>query len=272
VLFIYLSFVFFKKSSALGCGCVEPGMVVLSLGTSGTIFGISLSPVDTTISGIEPFCDATGHHLPLVCKMSCTGVLQAVLDHWCSGIDSHEEASLLAEKEPPGCHGLIFLPFLGGERSPNWPNSTGSLLGLNQENMSFLMTSPGLMYRVAMEGITFNLLHGLEVMKEACGDGFKPKQLLVVGGGSKNSLWRQMLADILGIPLRFPTNSESAALGAAFQAGAAECKIPVNEYVSQQCIPLEDIVIHPTLDSGTLALYRQAKMKYQESSERLFRA
>ena len=86
--------------SALGSGCVpSDGKVVLSLGTSGTIFAASDSPIADTSGIVAPFCDATGGYLPLVCVMSCTGVLQEVLDHWCSmvGVGDHDEASKLAE-------------------------------------------------------------------------------------------------------------------------------------------------------------------------------
>eukprot|EP00957_Ditylum_brightwellii_P123986 9450960-Ditylum_brightwellii.AAC.1 len=107
--------------SALGCGCVSPGMAVLSLGTSGTIFGVSDEPV-TTGTEIAPFCDATGRHLPLACIMSCTGVLNSVLENWCSysGNETrktltHEEATHFAALHPPGCYGISFLPYLGGE-------------------------------------------------------------------------------------------------------------------------------------------------------------
>ena len=118
--------------SALGCKCVSPGNAVLSLGTSGTIFGVSLTPVQTG-TPVAPFCDATGKHLPLVCVMNCTGVLNSVLESWCNPSKekpsiSHEEATNLAKASPPGCNGLTFLPYLGGERTPNWPHARGKYI------------------------------------------------------------------------------------------------------------------------------------------------
>ena len=260
--------------SALGCQCVSPGNAVLSLGTSGTIFGVSLTPVETGTS-VAPFCDATGKHLPLVCTMSCTGVLNSVLESWCSKSTdkamSHSEATKLAEQIPPGCNGLTFLPYLGGERTPNWPHATGALLGINAQNIDCMSGgSPGLVYRAAMEGITFVLAEALNEMRKSCGDGFNPIQLLVVGGGSKNEFWRQMISDILDLELKFPLEPESAALGAAFQAGSAASGVSVDQYVLRQKLAMEDVVVKPTQDNEVKRLYKEAFDRFSTMSKKLF--
>ena len=122
----------------------------------------------------------------------------------------------------------------------------------------------GLLYRTSMEGIPYLLAEGVATMKQACGEGFQSNCLLVVGGGSHNQLWRQMLADVLGIVLRFPKKKESAALGAAFQVGAAvdaarnngiETTLGMEEYILQQPIEMDDGVVHSTSDEQTLQLY-----------------
>jgi len=261
--------------SSLGCKCVFPGNAVLSLGTSGTIFGVSTTPVQTG-TPVAAFCDATGKHLPLVCVMSCTGVLNSVLEHWCSTPNSkmtHEEASKLAGKIPPGCNGLSFLPYLGGERTPNWPHATGALLGITAQNINCMSGGqPGLVYRAAMEGITFLLAEALNQMTCSCSEGgFNPKSIFVVGGGSKNKFWRQMLADVLELELLFPLEPESAALGAAFQAGAAATGTSVDIFISQQTVKMEDTIVKPTNDRKTLNLYKDALNKYREFSTKLFK-
>ncbi|KAL7541987.1 hypothetical protein ACHAXR_011921 [Thalassiosira sp. AJA248-18] len=283
--------------SALGVGCVRPGMAVLSLGTSGTIFGVSDSPPSSQVS---PFADACGRHLPLVCVMSCTGVLNSVLDSMFNGCDSknkkwtHDDATKMAMHHPPGCHGITFLPYITpGERTPNWPHATGAILGLTASNMSLAVTNQntanenntppanpmaGLLYRAAMEGITYLLAESVSAMKKACGVGFQPSCLLVVGGGSHNKLWRQMLADVLGVELRFPKEKESAALGAAFQVGAAvnasknnvEKKLAIEEYVLKQPIEMEDEVVLPSLDENTLQLYQEGRDRYCRYAAKLF--
>eukprot|EP00579_Thalassiosira_antarctica_P015199 CAMPEP_0201951052 /NCGR_PEP_ID=MMETSP0903-20130614/56804_1 /ASSEMBLY_ACC=CAM_ASM_000552 /TAXON_ID=420261 /ORGANISM="Thalassiosira antarctica, Strain CCMP982" /LENGTH=616 /DNA_ID=CAMNT_0048494309 /DNA_START=28 /DNA_END=1875 /DNA_ORIENTATION=- len=300
--------------SALGVGCVEPGMAVLSLGTSGTIFGVSHSPPS---SQVAPFADACGRYLPLVCVMSCTGVLNSVLDSFFNGAAgnednssssedaesqkkrwTHDDATEMAMHHPPGCHGITFLPYLTpGERTPDWPHASGAILGLTASNMALAVTNPtidsiscdkdtppvnpmaGLLYRAAMEGITYLLAEGVSTMKQACGDGFQPNCLLVVGGGSHNQLWRQMLADVLGMELRFPKESDSAALGAAFQAGAAvdaassnegKEKLTMEEYILRQSIEMEEEVVRPTSDGKTLQLYQEGREQYRVYSAKLF--
>ena len=271
--------------SALGVGCVDPGSAVLSLGTSGTVFGVSDSAVATGTS-VAPFCDASGRHLPLVCVMSCAGVLQSVLDDFCGGI-GHDEATELAEACPPGCEGLTFLPYLGGERTPDWPRATGALLGLNRDNTDCTAAGgrPGLIYRAALEGLTYLLADALRSMEAACGGGggdsdggsdgagFQPTSLLVVGGGSKNRLWRTIIADVLGVELRFPREAESAALGAALQAGAAASGTDVGEFVRWVRRGIDDVeeeVVTPTTDEGAVELYQVALGRYRDWSRRLF--
>mmetsp|Transcript_6065 Transcript_6065/g.13187 ORF Transcript_6065/g.13187 Transcript_6065/m.13187 type:complete len:336 (-) Transcript_6065:1-1008(-) len=95
--------------SALGAGVVSDGQLVVSLGTSGTVFGKSSRPVIDPSGGIAPFCDATGGWLPLLCTLNCTKPVEDV--RACFGM-SHEEMSALAEKEAPGCGGVSYLPYL----------------------------------------------------------------------------------------------------------------------------------------------------------------
>jgi sugar (pentulose or hexulose) kinase len=287
-----------NMASALGCKCIKTGNVVLSLGTSGTIFGVSdeslqfppkhqdnalLSPMS---SSVAPFRDATGRYLPLVCVMSCTGVLNSVLKNWCFPSRAmeemdHEEAIALAKNVPVGCHGLTFLPYLGGERTPDWPHATGALLGLTPQNMSYMggntVKMAGIMYRCAMEGITFLLADALEEMLLCCrqrqdddDDSITTPSIMVVGGGSKNPLWRQMLADVLGANLLFPTEPESAALGAAFQVGAVATGVNVIQFIDRQPVPMEDVIVTPTMDPTTIEMYRHARQRFQEYSTKLF--
>lgn len=185
------------------------------------------------------------------------------------------------------------MPYLTpGERTPDWPHASGALLGLTASNMAKAATSTsalhtaeerplnpmaGMIYRTAMEGITYLLAEGVSTMKQACGDGFQPTCLLVVGGGSHNRLWRQMLADVLRIDLRFPKEKESAALGAAFQVGAAvegtkmtHGKLSMEEYILRQSIEMEDEMIKPTTDEETIELYKEGKKRYCNFATKLF--
>eukprot|EP00210_Caulerpa_lentillifera_P000837 g810.t1 len=243
--------------SALGSGAVSDGVLVLSLGTSGTLFGCSEKPIFDRDGIICPFCDATGRWLPLVCTMSCTGVLEEVKK--CFNL-SHNELTTLAEQEPIGCNGVNFLPYLKGERTPNWPLASGVIHGLSPGCLR-----PGLLYRAAIEGVTFTLLNGLKSMKKL---GMTSKELRVVGGGSKNPLWRKIIADSFQIPLKFPLESESAALGAALQAGAVWRGVEVAEYILQQEVPVSEETLLP--DTGVKLAYQKAYDRHVELGNLLF--
>ena len=249
--------------SALGVGCVLPGQAVMSLGTSGTLFGVSESPAATN-TPLAPFCDATGQHLPLACTMSCTGVLTQVLRECCPEGWTHEDACQRLQNGEIGigCNGATFLPFLGGERTPNWPHATGALLGLTAQSLN--KDTLGLLwYRACMESITFCLADTLQYFPES-----KLDKLYVVGGGAKNKFWRQMIADVMQCELVFPVEPESAALGAAFQAGAASKGIPVKDYVAQQNIPIETSEVKPNEENA--AAYMNAFERYRLCGGKLF--
>lgn len=105
----------------------RPGEFVVSLGTSATLFGVSDKPILDPTCAICPFCDATGAWLPLICTLNCTVPAEEVIKAF--GL-SHSEATALAEKEAAGSSGVSFLPYLVGERTPNWPESSGAIVGL----------------------------------------------------------------------------------------------------------------------------------------------
>lgn len=246
-----------NQMSALGAGAVHEGTWVMSLGTSGTLFGLSTKPVLDPSGAVSPFCDATGSWLPLLCTMNCTTVTEEVRKSF--GLD-HETITALAEKEPAGSSGVNFLPYITGERTPNWPHSSGVLTGLRPGSLR-----PGLLYRAAMEGATFSLLAGLKKME---GYGVKATEIRVVGGGSKNRLWRRIIADSFQLPLRFPTEPESAALGAALQAAAVHAGIATPEFIDSHSPPLADLVVEP--DASKKDVYEAAFQRHFQYGKQIF--
>lgn len=198
--------------SALGCGLTVAGRAAISLGTSGTLFARSSQPAFDPSGAICPFLDATGAALPLLCTLNCASVPEEVRVGY--GLD-RDELSAAAAAEPVGCEGLSFLPYLRGERSPNWPWASGVLSGIRP---GFLARS-GLVYRAALEGATFSLKAGVLALQEYA-LGKAPDEVRLVGGGSKSTLWRKIVADSLQCTVAIPKEAESAALGAALQATA----------------------------------------------------
>jgi xylulokinase len=192
---------------AIGTANVIPGRVTASLGTSGTIYAYSKKPVIDAGGEIAGFCDSTDAWLPLLCTMNVTVATEAVrnLFGW-----SLAQLDATVESAPAGADGLIFLPYLQGERTPNLPNGSGVFQGLTTRNMK-----PPLIARAVMEGATLGLAYGLERMREL---GISPTEIRLTGGGSKSAVWRQICADVFNCRVVTLVEAEGAALGAAIQA------------------------------------------------------
>jgi xylulokinase len=193
---------------AIGTGNVRAGVVTTSLGTSGTVYAYSTDPVVDPEGEVAAFCDSTDRWLPLVCTMNVTVATEQVrkLFGWdIAGLNNAVSSA------PAGSAGLIFLPYLTGERTPNLPNGVGVLHGLTINNL----TAPSLA-RAAMEGVTLGLGYGLNRFRAL---GIKPAEIRLTGGGSKSSVWRQICADIFRVPVVCLATAEGAALGAAVHAG-----------------------------------------------------
>lgn len=247
--------------AALGCGLICPNQLVVSLGTSGTVFSYSDEPVVDPSGTVAAFCDATGAFLPLICTLNCTSVLAEVSD----GLNQdHMTLSSLAESVPIGCEGATFLPYLLGERTPNWPSSTGVLYGIRPRTFN----SPGLIYRAAMEGITYGLLAGYRSMKGGGAEG--EGEIFLVGGGAKNKLWQQMIADAFQMRLRVPAEAESAALGAALQGAAVVHKIDVRSFIGLALATRggEETIVQPRREAALA--YEEAYQRHQKLSKLLF--
>ncbi len=192
---------------AIGTGNVRPGVVTLSLGTSGTIYAYSDRPIIDPRGEVAAFCDSTGGWLPLVCTMNVTVATEAMGKALRL---SHDQWTRLAARVPTGSNGLKFIPYLQGERTPNLPHATASYQGLNLKNFT-----AGHIARATLEGITQGLGYGLQRLRSL---GIRPQEIRLTGGGSKNPLWRQILADIFQVRVIKVASDEGAALGAALQA------------------------------------------------------
>ncbi|MFW6050282.1 MAG: xylulokinase [Myxococcota bacterium] len=247
--------------SAIGSGATRDGVVVVSLGTSGTAFAHSSRPLRDPEGLIAPFCDATGGWLPLLCVMNMTGVLEEVRRAFAG--EDHESLTALAEEVAPGADGLLLLPYLVGERVPDMPSATGALLGLRPG-----LLRPGHLYRAAMEGTSLSLASGVARMRRL---GLASSEVRLVGGGSDNRLWRQVLADVLEVPIVRLAEPESAALGAAIQARWTDLRDRGEEAVLDAvAAPLlrTGEATHP--DPAAFAVYREARGRLEELTRRLF--
>jgi xylulokinase len=192
---------------AIGTGNIHEGVVTASLGTSGTLYSYAKDPVVDEEGDVAAFCDSTDAWLPLVCTMNVTVATEQVrhLFGW-----DHPGLDEALANTPAGADGLLFLPYLNGERTPNLPKGCGVLHGLTTRNM----TSAN-MARAVTEGVTMGLAYGLKRLAHL---GVPPQEIRLTGGGSNSGLWRQICADVFGVPTVCLKSSEGAALGAAVQA------------------------------------------------------
>jgi xylulokinase len=189
---------------ALGLG---PGDVVVSLGTSGTVFAVADSPAADPSGAVAGFCDATGRFLPLVCTLNAARVLTAtaaMLGTDLAGLDS------LALQAKPGADSLIMLPYLEGERTPDLPDATGTLIGLRGTNMT-----PENLARAAVEGMLCGLADGLAALRLT---GVEPRRVLLIGGASRSTAVQAVAAGLFDAPIEIPDPGEYVAIGAARQA------------------------------------------------------
>ncbi len=193
--------------AAIGTGNVKPGVLTASLGTSGTLFACSESPVIDPGGEAAAFCDSTDRWLPLVCTMNVTVATECVSRLF--GMD-HDALDESVQASAAGAGGLLFLPYLTGERTPDLPRASGVLHGLSPQNFV-----PANMARAVMEGVTLGLRYGLKRLAEL---GVVPSEIRLTGGGSRSRVWRQLAADVFGVPTVCLSTAEGAALGAAIQA------------------------------------------------------
>ncbi len=192
---------------AIGTGNVTPGVVTASFGTSGTIYAYSAKPVIDPQGEIAAFCSSTGGWLPLLCTMNVTTVTEHVRALFGLEVRALDESIAAA---PAGAGGMVLLPYLAGERTPNVPDGSGVVLGLTAKNFS-----AGYLARAAMEGATMGMNYGLRRLATL---GVKAREIRVTGGGAKSPVWRQIMADVFGVPVVGMVEDEGAALGGALQA------------------------------------------------------
>ena len=203
-----------QAAQAVGVGAVIPGIVALTLGTSGVVFATTPSPLIEPQGRLHSFCHSVPNRWHFMGVMlSAAGSLRWYRDTLTPGM-SYDDLLAPAAEVPAGSEGLLFLPYLTGERTPYPdPLARGAFVGLTVRHTRAHMT------RSVIEGVSFGLRDSMELIKGA-GLG-QIKQVRVSGGGARSRLWRQMLSDVLDTELVTVNTTEGAAFGAALLAGVA---------------------------------------------------
>ena len=197
-----------NAGAALGVGA-GPGDVVISIGTSGTVFAVSEHRTIDPTGTVAGFADASGHFLPLVATLNAARVLDAVAR--LLGVD-HDGLSELALAAQPGAGGLVLVPYFEGERTPNLPDATASVTG-----MTLRSTTRENLARAAVEGMLSGLGAGLDALRAL---GVPLQRALLIGGGAQSEAVRKIAPAVLGMPVEVPAPGEYVALGAARQAAS----------------------------------------------------
>ncbi|GAA2072537.1 xylulokinase [Pseudolysinimonas kribbensis] len=198
-----------NAGAGLGLGA-KPGDVVVSIGTSGTVFAVTTDPIADETGAAAGFADASGNFLPLIATLNAARVLDAAAR--LLGVD-HAGLGDLALAAEPGSAGLVVQPWFEGERTPNLPDATATLFG-----MTLASTTRENLARAAIEGMLCGLADGLDAVRA---QGVVAERLLLIGGAAQNAAVAAIAAQVFDAPIEVPEPGEYVALGAAVQAAWA---------------------------------------------------
>ncbi|MCB0213329.1 MAG: xylulokinase, partial [Anaerolineae bacterium] len=243
-----------QAAGAVGVGAVQPGVIALTLGTSGVVFASAAEPFIEPEGRLHAFCHAVpGRWHMMGVMLSAAGSLRWYRDTMAPGVDFDTLLAPTADI-PAGSEGLLFLPYLTGERTPHPdPLARGAFAGLTVRHTLPHFT------RAVLEGVAFGLRDGFELMKAA---GLTDiKQVRVSGGGAKSPIWRQILADVLNVELVTVNTSEGAAYGAALLGAVGVGVWPDVDTATEACIQLTGST-RP--QEETVAAYEPYYAQYRE--------
>ena len=236
-----------NMAAGLGLG-LGPGDVVVSLGTSGTVFAVSDRPSADESGVVAGFCDATGRYLPLVCTLNAARVLTSAAQMLGTDLAGLDELALRAR---PGAGGVTLLPYLSGERTPDLPDAAGTLTGLREATMT-----PENIARAAVEGMLCGLADGVDALRRA---GAQVRRVLLIGGAAESAAVREIAPDLFGAQVELPEQGEYVALGAAKQAAWAASGADAPPDWSLRSQPREGQ--DPDAGREVLETYRQARQQ-----------
>jgi xylulokinase len=226
-----------NAAAAVGTGIVRGGVVSSSIGTSGVLFAHADAVALDPQGRLHTFCHAVpGKYHLMAVTLSAGGSLQW-LRNTLRGLGlsalGYDELAGLAATAPPGAEGLVFLPYLSGERTPHLdPLARGALVGLSTRHTAAHIA------RAVMEGVVYSLRDGLEIMR---GLGLTPREIRATGGGGKSPLWRQLQADIYGAPVATLAAEEGPAYGAALLAGVGAGVFPDVDAAVERCVAVAGV-------------------------------
>ncbi len=239
-----------NAAAALGLGA-GLGEVVISIGTSGTVFATSATPSADVTGTVAGFADATGQHLPIVTTLNAARVPVAIAS--LLGVNLTELGEL-ALRAAPGSGGVVLIPYFEGERTPNLPEATASLLGL-----TLASTTRENLARAAYEGVLCGLAAGLDALRAV---GVQERRLALIGGGAQSPALQRIATQVFDSPVTVPEPGEYVAHGAAIQAAWAL----TGERPSWPLTPATDLTPDPHPAIRTQYAHRHSELSHPRST------
>ena len=260
---------------AIAAGVVEEGDLLLSLSSGAQVIAPVREPrvdpalrVHTFASALDPGAGEPGWNV-MGATMAAGSAVRWLRDavFGLTGDDALAEMEATAASVPPGADGLIFLPYLSGERTPHLdPDARGVFLGLSAEH------GRGHLVRAVMEGSIFALADAYGVVRELVPE--PPRRVVLAGGGSRSAVWRQIVADVFDLPILPLTVGEQSAMGAAMLAAAYDARVPVSE-IARAWVrldpPIDPIPANVVCYREILAIYRDLYPLHREHFQALAR-
>ena len=255
-----------QAAGAIGTGTVEEGIVSVTLGTSGVVFAPHESYSVDEKNRLHAFCHANGKYHSMGVMLSAANCLKWWADTIHPGVDLDtllEEAAMTEA----GSNRLVFLPYLMGERTPySDPDAKGSFVGMTAT------TTRGHMTRAVLEGVAFGLYDSLKILEIL---EVPIKQVRVIGGGAKSSLWKQILADVFSLEIQEINTNQGGALGAAILAAVGANRYATVEEGCQAMIEVvnrispigENVEKYKSIYPLYVELYGHLKKWFEKSSQ-----
>ena len=243
-----------QQAGAIGAGAVVAGIAMTSIGTSAEVFAPSAVYAPESRGRLHAMCHSAPGTWHTMGVMLSGGASMAWLARAIGPVttgDQTQRLFALAADSPPGARGLLFLPYLTGERMPvNDPSARAAFVGLTSEH------DIGDMARAVMEGVAFNLRQILDTTRET---GVHVEQMRRIGGGARDALWPQIIADAYEMPVSLPESGEGTAIGAAMLAATGVGAFASVAAAASSCVRVASTVV-PTL--GGVAAYAEAYERY----------
>ena len=247
-----------QPAQAIGNGCVKEGLIISNIGTGGQISAYSKKNTYDEKLRTHTFCHALDHAYSIFGATLCSGMSFNWLKNKILRTEDYHTMSSMAAEISPGSEGLIYLPYLSGERTPHMnENAKGMFFGLKLGHDHRHFT------RAVMEGVTFSLKDSLRILAEI---GISGDRIIASGGGASSPVWLQIQADVFEMEVGVSCVKEQACLGACIMAGVGAGIFKSVQQACDQYVEFEDKVYKPNEEH--VSLYRENYAVYQKLYER----